>query len=125
MKVHLTELETASLPAREKREAEIRLLKKQGVRIDDEKLELHTEERHPELLKHKGDGFFKQGNFRLEECGDLHETSFTAGVPSMHTQLHLRLMKRCTQLLQIVHLVIWLWRSGHVASMIAIVLWLV
>ena len=62
-------METTTLPAREKREAEIRLFKKQahGMKTDEESLQLHTEERHPEFLKLKGDAFFKQGNYKFNK----------------------------------------------------------
>lgn len=64
VEVELTTLETPNLPAREKREAEIRLLKgKSNALLKDEESKL-TEERHPEFLKLKGDEFFKQRNYR-------------------------------------------------------------
>lgn len=63
VEVRLTKLEIEGLPAREERKIEIRLSKS---RTDEESpSDLRTNERHPELLKLKGDAFFRRGNFKF------------------------------------------------------------
>lgn len=65
--VDFTRLEMAHLPAREKREEELRLYKQQqqaalaGAVSSSEALDIS--ERQPAFLKDKGDGLFRQRNF--------------------------------------------------------------
>lgn len=62
--VYFTKLETPNLPAREKREEELKLYKKYVADNGADGEDLKIGERLPAFLKDKGDSLYAQGNYR-------------------------------------------------------------